>query len=226
MIHFGCSIVSDHSVPLSSTQCYPHIQDKCYAHQLFVLFLCRKYNLFDYSPPLGGQKVKTKSVRIPLTLFTEHNRLSAGYCKQSGKIQITGPGSLLLCCFGTQATNPSPQLSSGIWRDECWWAGSASESWCRQQSANDGGGRPATGTDTDQTIPMCQSRQLSVWRRRRWLIIDRLRLCCFPHTFSAFLFPLPPRLDRGCDMKSRQPVFGNVTSLFFSSFFSYCNHHT
>lgn len=158
-------------------------------------------------------------MRILFTLFTEHNCLSAGYCKQSGKIQITGPGSLLLCCFGTQAMNPSPQLSLGIWRDECRWAGRASESWRRQQSATDGSGRPATGTDTDQTLPMCQSRQLSVWRRRRWLIIDRLRLCCFPHTFSAFRFPLPPRLDRGCDMKSRRPVFGNVTSLFFFFFF-------
>lgn len=154
-----------------------------------------------------------------ILFLTEHGRLSACYCKQSGKFQITGPGSLLPSCFGTRATNPSPQLSPGIWRDESRWAGSASESRSRQQSAATDRQQAAA----DQTLPMCQSRQLSVRRRRRWLIIDRLRLCCLPHTFSAFLFPLPPRLDRGCDMKAADPC----SALSQVSFLFSCrNHHT
>lgn len=211
----GRSIASDHSMPLSCTLCTHTSKTNV------VLINCwvQKIQFIWQFTTMWGNK-KAKIMRMHILMLTEHDRLSAGYCKQSGKFQITGPGSLLLCCFGTQATNPSPQLSSGIWSDESRWAGSASESWSRQQSVTDGGGggnRPATGRHRSNApnvsiktaVSATAAAMINYWQAPSLLS---------PSHLLRLPFPSSPKIRQRLRHESRRPVFRYVTSVcvFFS----------
>lgn len=171
--------------------------------------------------------------------LTEHDCLSASYCKQSGKFQITGPGSLLLWCFGTEATNPSPQLSSGIWKDESRRAGSVSESWCRRQFATDSGGgrRPATGRHRSNAPNVSIKTAVSAVAVAAMINYWQAPSLLSPSHLLRPPFPSSPKIRQRLRHESGRPVFRYVTSLVFRylfvfmfffcfCFFKYGNHHT